>query len=103
MVTDKDIERARQGKDYEEEASLVKSGPTRPALGPSDSSDSANDLPAEQPDTDSDRYNTGERPQVENTGEAPLNEDVEADAIVPGSKAGLAYTRPTLERNGGES
>src|SRR5690606_27182396 len=103
MVTDKDLDRARQGKEYEEEVSLIKTGATRPALGPSDSSDSGNDLPADRPDTDSDRNNTGDRPQVENTGEAPLAEDVEPDRIVPGSNAGLAYTRPSPERNGGES
>lgn len=103
MVTDKDLERAQQGKDYEEEVSLLKTGLTRPAMGPSDSSDSGNDLPANQPDTDSDRNNTGERPQVENTGEEPLEDDVEPDNIVPESEAGLAYTPPDPERNGGQA
>ena len=101
MVTDKDLERARQGKDFEEEASLLDTGLTRPAMGPSDSSDSGNDLPAYRPDTDSDRHNTGERPQVENTGEEPLQDDVETDKIVPEDDAGLAYTPPDPERNGG--
>lgn len=101
MVTDKELERARQDKDFEEEVSLVKTGPAQPALGPSDSSDSGNDLPASQPDTDSDRHNTGERPQVENTGEEPLEDDVEPDTIVSESKAGLAYTPPDPDRNGG--
>ncbi|MDS1140464.1 MatE family transporter [Pusillimonas sp. SM2304] len=100
MVTDKDLELARQDKD-EEEANVLKTGLTEPALGPSDSSDSGNDLPANQPDTDSDRHNTGERPQVENTGEAPLEDDVEPDRVVSESEAGLAYTPPDPERNGG--
>lgn len=103
MVTDKDLERAQQGKDFEEEASLVKTGLTRPALGPSDSSDSGNDLPTDMPDTDSDRQNTGERPQVENTGEEPLQDDVEPDKIVSGDKAGLAHTPADPVRNGGKT
>lgn len=101
MVTDKDIERARQDRDFEEEGSLLKTGLTEPAFGPSDSSDSGSDALGEGPDTDSDRANTGERPQVENTGDEPLNDDIEADRIVPGSKAGLAHTPPDPERNGG--
>ncbi|MFW7340566.1 MatE family transporter [Pollutimonas sp. H1-120] len=88
-------------REFEEEASLLKTGPTEPALGPSDSSDSGNDLPASMPDTDSDRQNTGERPQVENTEEGPLEEDVEPDKIVPAERAGLATSPPNPERNGG--
>jgi len=103
MVTDKDLERAQQGKDFEETASLVKTGATRPALGPSDSSDSGNDLPADMPDTDSDRHNTGERAQVENTGDEPLEDDIEPDKIVPDEKAGLAHTPPDPVRNGGKT
>ncbi len=91
----------KRDREFEEEASLLKNGPTEPALGPSDSSDSGNDLPAGMPDTDSDRQNTGERPQVENTGEAPLEEDVEPDKIVPAEDAGLATSPPDPERNGG--
>ena|SRR5690554_892581 len=101
MVTDKDLERARQDKDFEEEVSLTGTGLTEPNLGPSDSSDSGSDMPASRPDTDSDRHNTGERPQVENTGEEPLEDDVEPDKIVSEDDAGLAYTPPDPERNGG--
>jgi len=103
MVTDKDLARARQDKDFDETASLVKTGATQPALGPSDSSDSGNDLPADMPDTDSDRHNTGERPQVENTGEEPLEDDIEPDRIVPDEEAGLARTPPDPVRNGGRA
>lgn len=88
-------------REFEEEAGLLKTGRAEPALGPSDSSDSGSDLPASMPDTDSDRQNTGERPQVENTGEGPLDEDVEPDKIVPAEAAGLATTPPDPERNGG--
>lgn len=101
MVTDKDLEQAQQDRDYAEEASLIKTGRTEPALGPSDSSDSGNDIPLDMPDTDSDRQNTGERPQVENTGEGPLNDDIEADKIVPQEDAGLSHTPPDPVRNGG--
>lgn len=98
---DPDTLPSTRDREFEEEASLLKTGRTEPALGPSDSSDSGNDLPAGMPDTDSDRQNTGERPQVENTGEGPLEEDVEPDKIVPADAAGLATSPPDPERNGG--
>ncbi|WP_233582626.1 MatE family transporter [Candidimonas sp. SYP-B2681] len=101
MVKDKDLELAQQSREFEEEVSLVKTGRTEPVLGPSDSSDSGQDIPLGMPDTDSDRENTGERPQVENTGEEPLNEDIEADKIVSEDDVGLARTPPDPERNGG--
>ncbi len=101
MVTDKDLERAQQDREFAEEASLIKIGRSEPALGPSDSSDSGNDVPLSMPDTDSDRNNTGERPQVENTGEEPLDDDIEPDKIVSEDRAGLARTAPDPERNGG--
>lgn len=103
MVTDKELEQARQEKDFEEETSLLKTGLAQPPLGPGDSSDSGSDLSASDADTDSDRQNTGQRPQVENTGEEPLSEDLEPDAIVPARKAGLAYTSPDPARNGGDA
>jgi hypothetical protein len=103
MVTDRDIERALQDREYAEEGSTLKTGPTEPAFGPSDSSDSASDMPASAPDTDSDRSNTGERPDVENRGEAPLNEDIEPDKVVSEDRAGLAHTPPDPKRNGGST
>lgn len=101
MVTDKDLELAQQDREYAEEASLVSEGRTEPAFGPSDSSDSGQDIPLGMPDTDSDRENTGERPQVENTGEEPLHEDIEPDKIVSEDDVGLSHTPPDPERNGG--
>lgn len=101
MVTQKDLDRARQDKEVAEEAALQKSGPTQLSLGPSDSSDSTNDLTGVAPDTDSDRNSTGERPQVENTGDEPLQNDIEPDKIILKERAGLAHTPPDPVRNGG--
>ncbi|NGM86149.1 MatE family transporter [Parapusillimonas sp. SGNA-6] len=91
-----------QDREYDEEGSTTRTGPTEPAFGPSDSSDSASDMPARAPDTDSDRSNTGERPDVENRGQGPLDEDIEPDKIVSEDRAGLAHTPPDPERNGGQ-
>ncbi|WP_255475087.1 hypothetical protein [Pusillimonas sp. ANT_WB101] len=101
MVTHKEFERAQQDREVDEEGTLLKTGLTQPAFGPSDSSDSGSDAIGEGPDTDSDRANTGGRAQVENTGDEPLNDDIEADRIVSEDKAGLAHTPPNPERNGG--
>lgn len=73
---------------------------TNPRIGPSDSSDTASELPENFPDTDSDRRNTGERAAVENRRD-PAGDDVETDRVVPDSEAGLARTPPDPERNGG--
>lgn len=54
---------------------------TVPDLGPSDSSDSASDLPDNMPHTDSDAMNTGERPAVENTKDRTAD-DIEPDYVV---------------------
>ncbi|WP_233214113.1 MatE family transporter [Pollutimonas nitritireducens] len=101
MVTDRDLERALQDRDFSEEASLTETGRSEPAFGPSDSSDSGSDIAPNMPDTDSDRENTGERPQAENTGEEPLDDDIEPDRIVQEDDAGLARTPPDPVRNGG--
>ncbi len=71
---------------------IVESGRTEPAFGSSDSSDSASDMPADAPDTDSDRNNTGERTEVENTTDDPASNDVQPDKIVPEDQAGLGYS-----------
>lgn len=73
---------------------------TAPAIGPSDSSDTASELPETFPDTDSDRHNTGERAGVENQSD-PAGEDLEPDKVVPERDAGLAQSAPDPERNGG--
>ena len=109
MATKKDLDKnleqeldeLQPDRDFAEEVSPLETGLTEAAFGPSDSSDSASDMPRNMPDTDSDRNNTGERPQVENTGEGPLNDDVEPDTVVPSDRAGLAHTPPDPERNGG--
>lgn len=105
MTKDQDKQKemliAEQKRDYNEEASLVKEGLTRPPLGPSDSSDSGSDQPLAAPDTDSDRFNTGERADVENDGDGPIADDLLPDDIVPEDEAGLARTPPSPERNGG--
>lgn len=101
MVTDKDLRRAQQSRSLDDAGTLPETGLTEPALGPSDSSDSASDVAGAGPDTDSDRAGSGERAQVENTGDEPLNEDVDVDRIVPEDEAGLARTPPDPARNGG--
>lgn len=72
-----------------------------PGIGPSDTSDSVNDLPEEMQDTDSDRQSTGERPSVEETPDIAAGEDVDVDRNVPEDEAGLAHTPPDPVRNGG--
>jgi|GEM_PF-5657908 hypothetical protein len=72
-----------------------------PHIGPSDSSDSANDLPESMQDTDSDRQSTGERPAVENRPNIASGEDVDIDKEVSSDDAGLAHTPPDPARNGG--
>ncbi len=76
-------------------------GRTSPKIGPSDSSDTASELPADFPDSDSDRQNTGERAQVENTTE-PEPDDISPDDAVSEDGAGLSYSPPDPARNGGE-
>lgn len=72
-----------------------------PALGPSDSSDSASDMPEGTPDTDSDRNLTGERAEVETIDDETDAADIGPDTTVPEEDAGLSHTRPDPARNGG--
>jgi hypothetical protein len=92
---------ANQDREFAEEVNTSKTGLTEPHLGPSDSSDSATEMPADSADTDSDRNNTGERSQVENTPDESAADDIEPDRIVPEDEAGLARTPPD-PTNGGE-
>lgn len=73
-----------------------------PRIGPSDTSDSINDLPEELQDTDSDRQSTGDRPSVEDRPNVASGEDVDVDRNVSEDEAGLARTPPDPVRNGGE-
>lgn len=72
-----------------------------PGIGPSDSSDSINDLPEEMQDTDSDRQATGDRASVEERPTVVSGEDVDVDRSVSEDEAGLAHTPPDPVRNGG--
>jgi len=73
-----------------------------PGIGPSDTSDSVNDLPEEMQDTDSDRQLTGARPSVEERPNIASGEDVDVDRNVSEDEAGLAHTPPDPVRNGGK-
>jgi hypothetical protein len=74
---------------------------SEPGIGPSDTSDSVNDLPEEMQDTDSDRHATGERPSVEERPDISSGEDVDVDRTVFEDEAGLSTTPPDPVRNGG--
>lgn len=91
-----------QNREYPEQVANVMTGRADPAFGPSDSSDSASDMPGDAGDSDSDRYNTGERADVENTVDDEIADDVAPDRIVDEDEAGLAHTQPDPERNGGQ-
>ena len=73
-----------------------------PGIGPSDTSDSINDLPEEMQETDSDRHATGDRPSVEERPDISSGEDVDIDREVSEDEAGLARTPPDPVQNGGE-
>lgn len=74
-----------------------------PGIGVSDSSDSANDLPEDMQNTDSDRQGTGERASVERQPDSRPAEDIDVDRNVSAEEAGLAHTPPDPVRNGGRS
>lgn len=74
---------------------------TDPGIGPSDTSDSINDLPENQQDTDTDRQSTGERAAVENRPNIASGEDVDVDREVSEDDAGVSRTPPDPVRNGG--
>ncbi|KDB72885.1 hypothetical protein L494_2938 [Bordetella bronchiseptica CA90 BB1334] len=74
----------------------------RPGLGPSDSSDSASDLPEAAADTDSDASGTGERPDVEYDRQPPDGADIAPDEQTDADRAGVSHRRPDPVRNGGE-
>lgn len=74
---------------------------TDPGIGPSDTSDSVNDLPEEMQETDSDRHATGDRASVEERPDISSGEDVSVDREVTEEEAGLATTPPDPVQNGG--
>ncbi|SAI06934.1 Uncharacterised protein [Bordetella ansorpii] len=71
----------------------------RPNVGPSDSSDSASDLPPGM-DSDSDAQGTGERDSV-NQRHSGRPSDVAPDEIVDEDQAGVSHSVPDPVRNGG--
>lgn len=73
-----------------------------PGIGPSDTSDSINDLPEDMQETDSDRHATGDRASVEERPDISSGEDVDVDREVTEEEAGLATTPPDPVQNGGE-
>ncbi|WP_313621667.1 hypothetical protein [Achromobacter sp.] len=73
----------------------------RPDLGPSDSSDSASDLPPGRAHTDSDSQATGERESVEPDAPEDDGADVAPDRITDADEAGISRDAPDPVRNGG--
>lgn len=74
--------------------------PARDPYGPSDSSDSASERPAEPPGSDA--AGTGERPSVEPpAGEDDTGRDIDTDREQPADQAGLSRSAPDRRRNGG--
>jgi hypothetical protein len=73
----------------------------RPDLGPSDSSDSASDLPPGMAHSDSDSQATGERESVEPDSRDDDGSDIAPDRVTGGDEAGLSHSAPNPERNGG--
>ena len=83
----------------ETDVNLDESG--RPDLGPSDSSDSASDLPPDRRHTDSDSQATGERESVEPDFLDDDGADVATDRVTDADEAGLSHEAPDPVRNGG--
>lgn len=73
----------------------------RPDLGPSDSSDSASDLPPDQAHTDSDAQGTGDRESVNPRDRDPEGADIGPDHVTDADHAGVSRRRPDPVRNGG--
>lgn len=74
----------------------------RPDLGPSDSSDSASDLPPGRAHTDSDSQATGERESVDrDERDDDDGADIAPDRVTDADEAGLSRDAPDPVRNGG--
>lgn len=73
----------------------------RPDLGPSDSSDSASDLPRDRARTDSDSQATGERESVEPDFRNDDGADIAPDRDTDADEAGVSRDAPDPVRNGG--
>lgn len=73
----------------------------RPDLGPSDSSDSASDLPPELVHTDSDAQGTGDRESANPRDRGHEGADIETDHVTDAERAGVSRRPPDPVRNGG--
>lgn len=73
----------------------------RPDLGPSDSSDSASDLPRELVHTDSDAQGTGDRESANPRDRGHDGADIETDHVTDAERAGVSRRPPDPVRNGG--
>jgi|GEM_PF-434912 len=73
----------------------------RPDLGPSDSSDSASDLPPGLAHSDSDSQATGERESVEPDLRDDDGSDIAPDRVTDADEAGISRSAPNPVRNGG--
>lgn len=73
----------------------------RPDLGPSDSSDSASDLPPGLAHTDSDSQATGERESVNPRERDDDGADIAPDRVTDADEAGISRDAPDPVRNGG--
>lgn len=73
----------------------------RPDLGPSDSSDSASDLPRELVHTDSDAQGTGDRESANPRDRDHEGADIETDHVTDAERAGVSRRPPDPVRNGG--
>jgi len=76
-------------------------GSPRPDLGPSDSSDSASDLPQDLVHTDSDAQGTGDRDSVNPRDRDHEGADIGADHVTDAEHAGVSRQPPDPVRNGG--
>ncbi|MGE8687673.1 MAG: hypothetical protein ACN6PJ_11100 [Achromobacter sp.] len=73
----------------------------RPDLGPSDSSDSASDLPTDLAQTDSDAQGTGDRESANPRDRGHEGADVDTDHVADAEQAGVSRKPPDPARNGG--
>jgi len=73
----------------------------RPDLGPSDSSDSASDLPRDQAHTDSDAQGTGDRESANPRDRDHEGADIGPDHVTDADHAGVSRKPPDPVRNGG--
>lgn len=67
---------------------------SRPDLGPSDSSDSASDLPPDLVHTDSDAQGTGDRESANPRDRDHEGADIAADRVTDAEHAGVVRKRP---------